>query len=134
MRTLLCVTLIGLPPTVNHLYRTSVRGVRYKTKAGKVWQENTALMLRTAWGGKPSLSREDGIFLRVLFMMGNERVWDMDNRLKVLQDCLQMAGIVRDDRDIDHLWVDRERGRAGDATEVSVGTMRDAEGYVSQGS
>ena len=123
MRTLLSVTLAGLPPTVNHLYRTSARGARYKTRAGRAWQEDTALILRTAWGRKPPLGREDGIFVQVLFMMGNERAWDMDNRIKALQDCLQIAGIVRDDREIDHLWVDRERGRECDATRVSVGTV-----------
>ncbi len=108
MRTLARVELLGLPPTVNHLYRTSRSGVRYKTSQGKEWQALTVAIMAAA---KTNRAPYDGdVALEVLFQTADRRRWDLDNRVKALQDCLAMAGVIEDDRQIQRLLVERRTG------------------------
>ena len=117
MRTLLSVTLAGLPPTVNHLYRTSARGARSKTRAGRAWQSQTAALLRAMRREREPYGGD--VALHVLFVTADRRRWDIDNRVKALQDCLQMAGVIEDDRQIQRLVVERKHGRTT-ATEIAL--------------
>ncbi|MBQ7262842.1 MAG: RusA family crossover junction endodeoxyribonuclease [Synergistaceae bacterium] len=112
-------TLPGLPPTVNHLYRTSMHGVRYKTAGGKAWQTRTALALREARGGVPTYLGEVAVV--ILFVTPDKKRWDIDNRLKALLDCLQSSGALKDDRQIALLHVERAFRRAGEAeTDIAL--------------
>ena len=107
-KMLINAELIGLPPTVNHLYRTSRSGVRYKTSQGKEWQALTVAIMAAA---KTNRAPYDGdVALEVLFQTADRRRWDMDNRIKALQDCLAMAGVIEDDRQIQRLLVERQAG------------------------
>ena len=108
MRTLARVELTGLPPTVNHLYRTSQNGVRYKTPQGREWQALTAAIMATAKTNRKPYSGD--VALEVLFQTADRRRWDLDNRVKALQDCLAMAGVIEDDRQIQRLHVERQAG------------------------
>lgn len=120
MATLLKIELSGLPPTVNHLYRTSRTGVRYKTPQGRDWQNVTASIIAAGRKGRKPYSGD--VALSVVFHVADKRRWDLDNRLKALQDCLSMAGIIEDDRQIQRLLVERKRGKLN-ATEVSLVEM-----------
>lgn len=107
-KMLINAELIGLPPTVNHLYRTSRSGVRYKTSQGKEWQALTVAIMAAA---KTNRAPYDGdVALEVLFQTADRRRWDLDNRVKALQDCLAMAGVIEDDRQIQRLLVERQAG------------------------
>ena len=117
MRELVKVNLLGLPPTVNHLYRTSRNGVRYKTPQGREWQNTTASIMAVAKTNRKPYSGD--VALEVLFRTADRRRWDLDNRVKALQDCLAMAGVIEDDRQIQRLLVERQAG-AETATVVTV--------------
>lgn len=106
MRELARVELLGLPPTVNHLYRTSRNGVRYKTPQGKEWQAFTAAIMAKAKTNRAPYGGD--VALEIVFRTADRRRWDLDNRVKALQDCLAMAGVIEDDRQIQRLHVERQ--------------------------
>lgn len=109
LQLLLSLELKGLPPTVNHLYRTSSKtGRRYKTSMGKLYQDYVTLMLSTQWGSRPAYT--GAIELRIKLISSDRRKWDIDNRVKALQDCLERSGIIEDDAQVEVLHVERESG------------------------
>ncbi len=120
MSYLLDIMLQGLPPTVNHFYRSARGGRRYKTPEGRVFQEATVLEIkgkarqRTPYTGR--------VALHIIMTCRTQRRWDLDNRVKAVQDCIQAAGIIADDSQIDELVVLRERLPKIDRTRVIVMT------------
>ena len=106
MKILLDVEFDGLPPTVNHLHR-SRNGHRYKTSEARNWQEATAgLMLSKS----KCECYTKAVSLSIIFETNDRRRWDIDNRVKALQDCLSKAKIIKDDAQIQELKVKREYG------------------------
>ena len=108
MSVLLSFELEGLPPTVNHLYR-NFRHWRYKTASGRKYQEEVANRLREAWSSKPPY--EGAVEFRIKFETNSRRKWDIDNRVKALQDCLSLAGVIKDDKQVEILHVERQYGK-----------------------
>jgi Holliday junction resolvase RusA-like endonuclease len=102
---------------VNHLYRTSRNGIRYKTPQGKEWQNVTAAVMAAAKTNRRPYSGD--VALEIVFRTADRRRWDLDNRVKALQDCLAMAGVIEDDRQIQRLHVERQAA-AQTATSVVV--------------
>ena len=113
MRALLHVRLTGLPPTANHLYRTSRNGVRYKTAEGKAWQELTATILRGARrrGDKDAPPFNGDVAVKIVFYTKDRKHWDIDNRLKALLDCLEDAGVIANDAQVKRLEAHRVEGK-----------------------
>ena len=114
---LLELEIEGLPPTVNHLYRTGRAGFRYKTELGRKYQEQVSLLLAENWQGQPPYSED--VELRIEFKVKSRRKWDIDNRVKALQDCLNMAKILQDDSQVQILHVERSKGEA-DMTRLEI--------------
>ncbi len=114
---LLELEIEGLPPTVNHLYRTGRTGFRYKTETGCKYQEYVSSILAHEWQYKPAYTGD--IELRIEFIVKSRRKWDIDNRVKALQDCLNMSGIIEDDSQVQILHVERRKGDA-DMTRLEI--------------
>ena len=106
MKEILSLELDGLPPTVNNMYR-NVGHRRYKTAKCQEYQERVTEILRKKWKYRAAL--KGSIELRITFKTKEERRWDIDNRVKALQDCLSEGGVIEDDRQINILHVERHR-------------------------
>ena len=89
------------------MYRTGTRS-RYKTLEVREYQQYAVNKLREAWAGRATLTGR--IEMRLTFTTNNHRRWDIDNRVKALQDCLSMAGVIRDDSQLDALYMERLYG------------------------
>ena len=97
------IVLAGLPPTVNRMYRS--RGGRvYKARVSRVWQDAAAVLIQDAWDGQPY---EGDVELRIYLGASTRRRWDIDNRVKAVQDCLQAGGVLVDDCQVQVLRVER---------------------------
>lgn len=103
--TLLELTIEGLPPTVNQMYRTARTGARYKRPDVQEWQDEVSAVMRRTWQGKPPYTGVVGV--TVLFTVNNKKRWDIDNRLKALFDCLQAARVIKDDAQISGIQADK---------------------------
>lgn len=108
MDALLRLGINTLPPSVNSIYRTGRAGQRYKKPEVLEWQEDIAEFMREDWKEKDTYTGE--ILVQVLFVVPNRRRWDVDNRLKALLDCLQIAGVIKDDSQIAGITAERRRG------------------------
>lgn len=104
---LLDVSLNGLPPTVNHSYSSHGK-FRYKTFDCKNYQKLTTQALRLAWNNREPYPKPVQLF--ITFITNDHKRWDIDNRVKTLQDCLNLAGIIKDDSQINLLHVERSFG------------------------
>ena len=105
MRTLLRLEIPGLPPTVNHIYRTG-KNFRYKVKEVRDWQEKITLLMRHAKTNKEIYTFP--VALKIICCSNDKRRWDIDNRIKALQDCLAPAGIIRDDSQVWKIQIERK--------------------------
>jgi Holliday junction resolvase RusA-like endonuclease len=98
---LVYATIPGLPPSVNNIWKPHGRGI-YKSPRAKEWQEGAAWILRQAVG-LPVKTYEGEVSYLLLLVPSTTTKMDGDNRVKSLQDCFQMAGIVKDDSQVkDH--------------------------------
>ena len=98
MSSLLRVKLEGLPPSANQMYRTGKYGTRYKKPEVEEWQGEVANAIRQEWGKVRPYTEE--VEVRIIFTVKGNRRWDIDNRLKALLDCLELAGVIEDDSQI----------------------------------
>ena len=108
----------GLPPTVNHMYRMHGR-YKFKTSEARSYQERITAQIREAWQDKTTYKGRAA--LTIIFFTNNHKRWDIDNRVKALQDCLNMAGVIGDDTQIDTLQVFRKYVKDGkDLTHLTL--------------
>jgi len=98
----------GLPPSVNHMYR-GARGWRYLTADTIEFQTRISAIMRRECQIQEIYTDAVAVFIK--FYTNNKRRWDIDNRVKSLIDCLEKAGIIQDDSQIDALFINRERGK-----------------------
>ena len=117
MSELLRLKLEGLPPSANQMYRTGRSGSRYKRPEVSEWQEETAGTIRKAWSREKPYAEPVEVYVR--FTVGNNRRWDVDNRLKALLDCLELGGAIHDDSQIWGILALRVQGERS-ATELQM--------------
>lgn len=124
MSVLFRVEIGGLPPTVNHFYRTSRQNRRYKTEQARQWQGVVSMLMRRAYGRKEPI--EEYVSLHIVMVSKNKRRWDVDNRIKPLQDCLEFSGILKNDTLIMDLHARRRFGKE-DSTIIEVRRLEGVE-------
>lgn len=76
-----------LPPTVNHMYRSTGGGRRALTDEALTFRGLVAATLH----GQPKPPEKSELVLSVWLTYGNKRRQDADNRLKALSDALALA-------------------------------------------
>ena len=115
---LLDIKLPGLPPTVNHVYRTGRGIARYKTAEGRRYQEQVVGVMMNVFR-KNDMPWDGPTSVEIYFTSRNHQPWDVDNRIKVLQDCLAPAGVIKNDKQVVELYARRIWG-AEDSTHIIV--------------
>jgi crossover junction endodeoxyribonuclease RusA len=94
--------LLPLPPTINHYYGS--RGYqRFLSKAGNAFRQEVL----TAWIKAHGRPLDGALRLKVTLHARDARRWDLDNRVKALQDAMQAAGVFANDWQINDLHVVR---------------------------
>ena len=116
--------LKSLPPTVNNLYGR-LRNTVYKKPEVRDWQKATINYMRSAWKNKPTIKTTLEVMIE--FISKDHRKWDIDNRIKPLQDCLERAGVIENDRQIESLHVKRKYGDRN-ATHITLLEYANEEG------
>ena len=87
-------SLPGLPPTVNHMYRHRGK-ITYKTADAKAWIKSCLWELQQQ--DLPDTPIAETVRVSLTFLSPDRRRWDIDNRVKAVQDLLMEAGIIEDD-------------------------------------
>ena len=105
---------LPFPPSTNHYYKR-FRNRTYISPAGRKYRQKVADMAMDQFTGDKLWF--DRLTVSVIFYPPDDKDRDLDNYLKPLLDGLRMAGIYRDDSQIDilHLkWseIDKNGGRA----------------------
>lgn len=97
-----------LPPTTNHMYHHTRHGA-YKTEEARLWEDEAQVIILQTKGRKTLL---DDVYVGMEFFLKRDR--DVDN-MKLLLDCLQDNGILKNDSQVVHLnikkYVDKKNPR-----------------------
>lgn len=101
--------LDNLPPTVNHYYYRQAYGHVAKKEIAQQWQKDTVLYFIVQNAGKALYTKN--IEVNIIFTTNNKKRWDIDNRIKILLDCLTLADIIKDDSQIQRLHIERIYGK-----------------------
>ena len=120
MKTLFQLEIKELPPTVN-LMHIHAHGRRIKTPEYRNFQERVTTEIKTLWRNKPPFKGRAALLIS--FFTNNRRHWDIDNRVKALQDCLTFAGVIQDDSQIDLLHVERVHGAEENSTRIMLNEL-----------
>lgn len=92
---------LPMPPTLNHMWGMSGKRKYLKKEAHQFREAVVEEAIRT----KAKISGRLAIFIALY--PSSRRKFDIDNRIKAVQDALQLAGVFLDDEQIDFLWVVR---------------------------
>ena len=103
-----------LPPSVNEMYRNA-GSRRYKRPEVSQWQDELTAEIRKIWCDRPAYTGEVAVYIE--FVKSNRRKWDIDNRLKAIFDCFEVAGVIENDAQISSILAQRING-AKDSTSI----------------
>lgn len=118
---LLKCSVASLPQSVNRIWRHG-RGRTYKSKQAADWQRIMTCVMANA--RKRREPYEGKVLLRLGFSRKDKRSFDLDNRIKVVQDCLEGAGVVLNDSQVFMLIAFKCHGLM-DSTSIEVWTLDD---------
>lgn len=110
---------LPLPPSLNAMYRMTCRNgypTMYKSAEAKAWIQHALWEIKSQTKIRKPI--EDEIILYVSFW--KKRTMDCDNILKITQDLLQTAGIIKNDKQISELHVYRNKATDREYMEVQI--------------
>ena len=95
-------TILPWPPSVNAMHRT-FKGRVIRSERYRRWREDATDVL-AAIGGPRGIAGP--VRLELELRPGTRRAFDLDNRVKPVQDVLAAVGVIRDDRQVVdlHVW------------------------------
>ena len=105
---------LPLPPTTNHIYMRTRRGVFLTTKA-RDWKQEAGWMLKEAWMPKPTL-KED-VCVKVTYFLKRER--DLDGGNKLLFDAMERI-VYENDKQIVEIYLYKKWDKKNPRLEVEV--------------
>lgn len=111
--------ILPLSPTINHYYKRSRDGRLYISDAGQAFRKE--VMAAVERSRMPELKGRVCLVVRVF--PRNKRMQDISNRIKALEDALQMAGAFVNDEQIDDLQVTRGAVVPGGRLEIMLGEI-----------
>ena len=97
--------VLPFPPTVNHSTGPTSNGGRYLTAEHRAFRNEVNLRVMAA--GCPAFSDEARLSLDITLVPPDRRRFDLDNRVKAIQDALEMCSVYGSDSQIDELRVTR---------------------------
>ena len=92
---------LPLPPSTNNLYYNVQGKGRVKSREYRKWQESVVLRFRNIGWFEDAVS----VHIRV----PHDRRRDIDNYAKPILDALVNHGVIRDDRYVDYLTVEKSK-------------------------
>lgn len=95
--------LKGLPPSVNESYSLTKTRM-YKKTSVKRWQKEVVQAIKETIEKETekSFPLKECLSLSLTIYTADRRRMDIDNRVKAVQDCLQTAGVIKDDSQV---WI-----------------------------
>lgn len=89
--------VLDRPPSWNAVYKTSRNGHLYMTRDGKEWKALSNARLRTAMHCQKLKTLEYKVFVQYDIYLANAERSDIDNRLKLTNDVLELSGVIAND-------------------------------------
>jgi crossover junction endodeoxyribonuclease RusA len=113
------MTVLTLPPSANHIWKVGPHGI-YKTSAARLWQTESAWELKLT-----NSAHFDGpvsVFIDLYFP--DKRRRDIDGPIKLTLDSLEESGIIKDDKQVAKLHVNKRIDRVKPRLELIVRKQR----------
>lgn len=104
---------LPMPPSINRTYKVG-QGRFYKDNGATAWSTEAQWYMKAE--GVQKLP--EGRYGLSIWFDGLRKNADLDNRVKIIQDTLQAAGIIENDKHIDELHL--YRGTPGPAALIHV--------------
>jgi Holliday junction resolvase RusA-like endonuclease len=95
---------LPMPVSVNDAWHATPGGGKTLTAEHRAYRKTVGRIVRQTWK-QPALYGR--IEMHAILCFPDRRVADIDNRIKPLQDALTVAGVWRDDCQVDRLIVER---------------------------
>lgn len=105
-----------LPPSVNKV----INAARYGQKDRSVKDDQTAMVFIMRRACRIKEPYAGNIALKYTLYTPNNRCFDIDNRVKTMQDCLAWAGIIKDDKQIIFMQEERCRTKSNERCKVEL--------------
>lgn len=110
---------LPMPPSINHYWRHGRNGT-YISAEGRRYRADVIKMIKTP----TILYPRQRLALTVVLHANSRRSYDIDNRVKVLCDALEKAGIYGNDSQIDRLIIVRGEPKEKACCHVRIEVIR----------